>query len=70
MADPCPQCRYVPVRYSGPGTPISMPGTVHHKTCPTVAWIFESDEELKAALAEITACERRAWAESRNIILY
>lgn len=65
---PCPKCGYEPAPHSGPGTPVRMPGTIHHSTCPTVPDLRPSPE-LLAQLAEIRACERRAWAAAQTEVI-
>lgn len=65
---PCPECKYVPPPYTGPGTPIRQEGTIHLAECPTIPKPTEEERErLREDLRKITEAQRRAWAESRNI---
>lgn len=66
----CPECRYERPTYTGPGKEITLPGMVHHRSCPTLP--FPTDEEadqLRRDLAEIADCERRAWEAARHIVI-
>lgn len=69
--DDCEVCKPDPVpKYDGPGVPVPMVGTRHRMTCellprPTP----EAEEELRKQLAEIRACERRAWQSAHTYII-
>ena len=71
MANICPVCKYMPHPHVGPGTPISMPGTIHHRTCSTVPQLTPAENsELRQSLEEIAQAERQAWADARDIVLW
>lgn len=75
MTEPeiCPECKATPAPHRGPGVPVRMPGTLHRSDCPTVAWMKstpESRARLQEKLDAITECERRAWREARDIVIY
>lgn len=71
MAEICPVCRYTPRSHVGPGIPISLPGTVHHRTCATIPQLTPTENsELRKALKEIAEAERQAWADARDIVLW
>jgi len=64
----CPACGCEPKPHDGPGVPVHLPGTLHHRTCTTVPDLTPS-AELLAQLAEIRACERRAWAWAQTAVI-
>lgn len=67
---PCPECKWRPPTWDGPGTPVRLAGTIHNGWCPTIPRLSpEAERELRARLKEFDDCRRRAWAHARNYVI-
>ena len=75
MGEPtiCPKCKAEPAPYTGIGTPVRSPGTLHHSTCPEVSWMFapnpERQRRFTRSMRENEEAERAAWLACRDVLL-
>jgi hypothetical protein len=68
----CAECDAETVPHAGPGVPITTPGVLHHRDCPTLAWMTltpEQEAELRRQFDAIRESERQAWINGHNYLI-